>query len=105
MKIPIGLTQKHMIVKFRKCIIRNMKLVWVGIMGFAYGGWFAFLSAAVNRNDKHGVDIGTIAFTVAIFLSIGLGIYAFYHASKIGKKEDEDAQKLRDWDKQSKGIQ
>lgn len=94
-----------MFARFRRCIIQNMKLVWVGIMGFAYGGWFAFLSAAVNRNDKYGTDTGTIAFIIAIFLSIGLGIYAFYRASKIGKKEDEDAQKLRDWDKLSKGIQ
>ena len=68
-----------------------MKEIWIAVMAFSMGGWFGFLTSAINRCDSKGYDLWAIILLVSSIISIALGGFAFSQSRKIGQKEDEIA--------------
>ena len=58
-------------------------------MAFCMGGWIVLLDKGFSRCNIHDTKGAVICWILAIVV-IGLGIWAFHQAAKIGRKQDEE---------------
>jgi len=81
-----------------------MKEIWIAVMAFSYGGCLGFLQSGIYRYDKIGYDFWTVLLLLGSPASIALGIVALKRASKIGQRQDQEKERIRQEKEQEKPL-
>ena len=116
MKAKIGSVQ-FLLKEMKAAIIPYMKEIWIALTAVCMGGWIVLLG--MGGNSRYVDDIvEAIIYWASAIAVIGLGVFFFSRAAKIGRKEDKEKrddredsrrimrkqEELLEWEKSSKGI-